>query len=267
MPGNSLGAEFERAAPLLSAAAAELAPFTARLAGVHTFGHREDATVWLDSAPFGTLPGLAWSVLAARTVRQAGELPDEALLERFFADWAVWDWRRPVELVPGVPEFAAWGSGTGPLTVLTATHPVRSCTEQVGVGLLDLLAEELYRGWELLTAAVPGELCAEAPMHRRHAAWAVLTVRQYDGEDFADTVGRVRGRLRALLGSLAEEAPRVHAWPRPFESGPPVTRYAIGLGPVPPDRERLAELAERWTRGLVGVSVEWAEGGAVPTLS
>ncbi|WP_329576228.1 hypothetical protein OG500_03035 [Kitasatospora sp. NBC_01250] len=45
MPGNSLGAEFERAAPLLSAAAAELAPFTARLAGVHTFGHREDATV------------------------------------------------------------------------------------------------------------------------------------------------------------------------------------------------------------------------------
>ncbi|QHY97542.1 Endonuclease/Exonuclease/phosphatase family protein [Streptomyces sp. S4.7] len=38
--------DFERAAPLI----AEAVPFTARLGGVHTFGHREDATLWLDPA-------------------------------------------------------------------------------------------------------------------------------------------------------------------------------------------------------------------------
>ncbi|WP_443052101.1 RNA repair domain-containing protein [Streptomyces sp. NBC_00250] len=43
-------AEFARALPLVAAALAETPPFTARLAGVHWFGHREDATVWLDPA-------------------------------------------------------------------------------------------------------------------------------------------------------------------------------------------------------------------------
>lgn len=52
--------EFDRAAPLLAAAAAETAPFAARLAGVHTFGHREDATLWLDPAADGDA---AWAEL------------------------------------------------------------------------------------------------------------------------------------------------------------------------------------------------------------
>ncbi|MFE7585878.1 RNA repair domain-containing protein [Streptomyces gardneri] len=43
-------AEFATALPLVAAALAETPPFTARLAGVHWFGHREDATVWLDPA-------------------------------------------------------------------------------------------------------------------------------------------------------------------------------------------------------------------------
>lgn len=43
-------AEFARALPLVAAALAETPPFTARLAGVHWFGHRQDATVWLDPA-------------------------------------------------------------------------------------------------------------------------------------------------------------------------------------------------------------------------
>ncbi|MGF1429097.1 poly(A) polymerase [Kitasatospora sp. LaBMicrA B282] len=218
----------------------------------------------LDTAPFGGLPGLAWSVLAARTVQQAGDLPAAELLERFFADWAAWDWQQPIALLPDGPTGPATPAPV--VTVLTPTHPVRSCTEQVGAGFQELLAEELYRGWELLAAGSAAELCAAPPMHRRHAAWAVLTIGQ-QSEDFAETLGRVRGRLRALLGVLAEEVPQVHAWPHPFESGPPRTRYAIGLGPTPPDRTRLAELADRWTRGLPGVAVEWAEGGAVPTLA
>lgn len=43
--------DFDRAADLLAEATAEIRPFAARLDGVHTFGHRDDATVWLNPAP------------------------------------------------------------------------------------------------------------------------------------------------------------------------------------------------------------------------
>lgn len=50
----------------------------------------------LDSAPCGGLPGLAWSVLAARTAHESGDLPPLPLLRHFFATWATWDWDRAV---------------------------------------------------------------------------------------------------------------------------------------------------------------------------
>ena len=70
----------------------------------------------LDSAPFGGLPGLAWTVLAARTVREAGELPPGDLLRHFFGSWAAWDWREPVGLCAG-------GTGDGP----PGEGPARRC--------------------------------------------------------------------------------------------------------------------------------------------
>ncbi|WP_327412254.1 poly(A) polymerase [Streptomyces sp. NBC_01233] len=221
----------------------------------------------LDAAPFGGLPGLAWAVLAARTVQEAGALAPDALLREFFGRWAAWDWREPVGLSPSA---AATAGGPDPVTVLTPSEPVRSCTAQVGPGLRDLLVQELYRAWELLEAGPDGAgraVVTPPPLHRRHAAWAVVTVRTSDGE-FEEVLGRVRGRLRALLGALEEAGVTdAHAWPRPFESGAGLARYAIGLGSAPPDAAALAALGGPWRAGLPGVEVTRAACGEVPDLT
>ncbi|MEU9414866.1 poly(A) polymerase [Streptomyces sp. NPDC048272] len=240
----------------------------------------------VDSAPFGGLPGLAWSVLAARTVREASDLAPAALLREFFGTWAAWDWREPVSLGPtgsaaerpaGPERGSGFPSGSGhgpdgddrdPVTVLTPSEPVRSCTTQVGPGMRDLLVRELYAAWEALESGADGPLAAAGPPpHRRHAAWAVVTVRGEAGE-FEDRLGRMRGRLRSLLGALEEGGVGdAHAWPRPFESNGTLTRWAIGLGSNPPAAADLSSLVARWTAGLPGVTVEWVEGGAVPALA
>ncbi|MFF2401885.1 RNA repair domain-containing protein [Streptomyces goshikiensis] len=226
----------------------------------------------LDSAPFGGLPGIAWAVLAARTVREAAALSPDALspdglspdglspdglLREFFGAWAAWDWRDPVALHDPPPAPGAEGA----VTVLTPSEPVRSCTAQVGPGLRDLLGRELYEAWESPQAGPPSP-------HRRHAAWAVVTVRGATPQEFEEALGRTRGRLRALLGALEEGGvAEAHAWPRPFERGDTVARYAIGLGAEPPDAARLAALCAPWATALVGVEVARADCGEVPDLS
>ncbi|MFE3639975.1 poly(A) polymerase [Streptomyces sp. NPDC059169] len=243
------------------------------LAGAHREGFvrlAREVKAWaksrgLDAAPFGGLPGLAWSLLAARTVRDAGDVPPEELLRQFFATWAAWDWRVPVggEAPTGLP-----------VTVMTPTAPVRPCSDQVGADGRELLTRELLRAWEVLDTAagsaahLRSELLAPPPLHRRHAAWAVLTVRSSPGEEFELVLGRVRGRVRALLTALEEAGVTdVQAWPRPFVSGPGSARYAIGLGTAPPDGAGLGRIAERWLKGLPGVTLTRAECGEVPTLS
>ncbi|MDQ1008986.1 poly(A) polymerase [Streptomyces sp. V4I23] len=216
----------------------------------------------LDSAPFGGLPGLAWSLLAARTVREAGDLPPAELLRHFFATWAAWDWREPV-VAPGAgaPDLPAGAPSAGapdlPVVITTPSEPVRPCSDQVTPGMRDLLTQELFRAWEVLEKG-PAGLLSTPPLHRRHAAWAVVTVPPGPAE------GRVRGRMRALLTELSEVSPEVHAWPRPFGWDP--VRLAIGLGATPPDRDVLERIADRWLRGLTGVTLTRAEGGDVPTL-
>jgi hypothetical protein len=207
----------------------------------------------LDSAPFGGLPGLAWSVLAARTASEAGDLPSTDLLRHFFATWAAWDWRDPVGLVAAPPRTGA------PVTIMTPTAPVRSCTEQVGPGFRDLLTAELYRAWEIVESGADG-LLSPPDAHRAHAAWALVTVPH-------DLVGPVRGRVRALLAGLeAAGTPDVHAWPRPVQRGPDAVRFAIGLGRRPVSAAELDDVVASWRSGLRGVDVVRVGNGDVPTL-
>ncbi|MFC8825208.1 poly(A) polymerase [Streptomyces sp. NPDC057137] len=264
----------DRRADLGEAAAVALSAVSDAAAVRDAVGDRHDAfarlarevRTWagargLDSAPFGGLPGLAWAVLAARTTREAGSLVGDDLLGHFFGTWAAWDWRVPVGLTTGPPSRGV----TAPLAVLTPTAPIRSCTEQVGPGHRDLLVQELYRAWELLEAGgARTALSAPPPLHRRHAAWAVVTV----DTRRPDTLGRFRGRVRALLTALEAAGVRdAHAWPRPYATDGGALRYAIGLGADPPDAAALAGIVGPWGRGLRDVDVAWARGGDVPTLS
>ncbi|MGP3956267.1 poly(A) polymerase [Nonomuraea sp. 3N208] len=217
----------------------------------------------LDSAPFGGLPGLAWTVLAALTVRQSADLPADRLLGQFFSTWAAWNWRDPVTLTPTVIS-----EDPAPMTVMTPSDPMRNCARQVSAGGLDLLTQELYRAWELIENGRSQELLAPPPLHRRHTAWAVLTVHSDRTEEFDAVLGRVRGRMLELLSALEEAGvPDVQAWPRPFETGPASARYAIGLGSTPLEAAQLAEITGRWGRGLSEITIERADGGAVPSLA
>ncbi|MCC9307173.1 RNA repair domain-containing protein [Kitasatospora sp. RB6PN24] len=262
-------AELGETAALALSAVSDAAAVRAAVGGRHPAFTRlaREVKAWarargLVGAPFGGLPGLAWAVLAARTVLGHPELDGALLLGAFFGDWAAWDWQRPVRLGAGD------GGSHPPGTVLTPSEPVRSCTGQLLPGSLELLSQELYRAWELTEAGGDPwpELLAGPPLHRRHAGWATVSLRAPDPEAFQGLLGRTRGRLPALLAALSEDCPDLHAWPRPFEAGPTSARYAIGLGQHPPDPARLAELTDPWTTGLPGVTVEWQPGGDVPTL-
>ncbi|MFE1404971.1 poly(A) polymerase [Streptomyces sp. NPDC058770] len=264
---TELGEAAARALSAVSDADAVLAaaaPHRAAFAGL-----AREVKAWarargLDSAPCGGLPGLAWSVLVARTAHESGDLPPLPLLRHFFATWAVRDWGHPV----GIGEIEeSPGPVQLPLTVLTPTAPVRSCTTQVSAAGRDLVTEELFRAWEILesvpdTAPVPRSLLrARPPLPLRHAAWALVSVRR--GED----EGRFRGRILALLAALAEAgAPDAHAWPRPYETGASHVRYAIGLGRTPPDAARLAEIGGELLRRLPEARLTRAEGGDAPEV-
>lgn len=196
----------------------------------------------LDSAPCGGLPGLAWAVLAARTAHEAGALPPLALLRHFFATWAVWDW----------DEAVGGGPAEGPVTVLTPTAPVRSCTSQVSAAGRDLLAAELYRAWEIAESTEDPRplLCAPPSLPDLHPSWALASVPTDGPEE-----GRLRGRLLALVAALADAgAPDCRVWPRPLTAGGR-TGYAIGLGTTPPPARRLAEIGAEVLRGIRDASV------------
>nr|WSW67373.1 RNA repair domain-containing protein [Streptomyces sp. NBC_00995] len=199
----------------------------------------------LDAAPCGGLPGLAWAVLAARTAHEAGDLPPLALLRHFFATWAAWDWDEPV----------GPGPSRGPVTVLTPTAPVRSCTAQVSLAGRDLLAAELYRAWEIVEAATDGSdpcplLCAPPELADLHPSWALASVPPGGPDE-----GRLRGRLLALSAALAEAgAADCRVWPRPVTADGR-TGYAIGLGATPPPAHRLAEIGAEVLRGIGDASL------------
>lgn len=190
----------------------------------------------LHARPFGSLPSVGWAVLVARSLADAPPTPDTPLSHlqaRFFETWAEWDPTQPVALVPGwTPDRPR------PMQVATPSAPVRACSDTVLASMAALISQELLRAWELSVDGAPlAELLAPPPLHRRHAAWARITVRD------PRQLGRARGRLQALLDPL--DAPGVHPWPWGW-SDTGHAHFAVGLGPTPIDADALRQIAAPW---------------------
>ena len=215
----------------------------------------------LDARPMGGLPGLAWHLLVAETLVALGEGAPEAhgdaLVLAFFERQAERDWDLPVSL------GSAWTGQAGlPVQICTPSAPLRPCSDGLTRDLRVLLEAELLRAWGLCAEGAGLDLLlAPPPLHRRHAAWALVEVGR------PELVGRVRGRLRALL-TLLEDAgvTGVHAWPHPLP-GAELPTFAIGLGRSPPNREALAEIVAPWRRRLAelggGAQVRWEHASVV----
>lgn len=223
----------------------------------------------LDSAPFGTLPAFAWTLLAARTaiaVPQVADdtaLEDRALLLAFFEQWSEWDWCDKVTL-DGVPADAAPSA----ITILTPSPPVRSMTAQVSAASRDLIVEELVRGWEITGTASPGadfvpDLCAAPNLDASHKSWLFVRVRRRRSESFDLTIGRMRGRMRALATDLeGAGATDARLWPRPVLTEPDAVAYAVGIGRTPPRAREIEAIAAAWAATLPGVTIERLQNAA-----
>ena len=143
-------------------------------------------------------------------------------------------------------------------------HRSARCTDQVERGLAaTCCTQELYRAWEMLESRTRPwpELLAPPPLHRRHAAWAV----RHRAGRRADE-GRVRGPDAGAAHRPGGGRCDRTRTPGPARSTTDPVRYAIGLGATPPDGARLAEIADRWLRGLPGTTLTRAGNGDVPTL-
>ena len=222
----------------------------------------------LASAPFGGLPGLGWLVLAAETVRRSSLSEPQALLKAFFAEWAVNDWRAVVSL--GGADGSTQRSSCAPMTILTPTSPVRSLSEQVDEGGLQILTDELYVAWTAVDGAPDlesalGALLSAPELHRQHAAWArvLLEPKEQGHAQTDDLLGFARGRMNALLRVLRQAGgPSIRAWPYARETSTGC-ELLIGLGRNPLSRTELYDLSRDWVAARTGVALEWLAGPAL----
>ena len=156
------------------------------------------------------------------------------------------------------------------MTILTPTSPVRSLSEQVDEGGLQILTDELYVAWTAVDGAPDlesalGALLSAPELHRQHAAWArvLLEPKEQGHAQTDDLLGFARGRMNALLRVLRQAGgPSIRAWPYARETSTGC-ELLIGLGRNPLSRTELYDLSRDWVTARTGVALEWLAGPAL----
>jgi hypothetical protein len=101
------------------------------------------------------------------------------------------------------------------------------------------------------------ELCAAPNLAASHKSWLLVRVRRRRSESFDLTIGRVRGRMRALATELeGAGAADARLWPRQVLTEPDAVAYAVGLGRTPPGARETESIVAAWAATLPGVTIE-----------
>lgn len=234
-PASLLAVSAALDADALLARATEVAApetFRALLRSVKTWAKARG----LVSNAFGFLGGFSWTVLAtwvcARDEGAAGRSA-EALLARFFAVFATWEWPRAVSIDPTGDAYTPTAARDR-MPILTPLPPFRNSARNVTRSTLSVLRDELARAARLLREGddrwqTPVDPLAPAA----HPSYLIIEAAGRSPAELRHVIGFVQTRAMGLLLGLERDGrSAIRPYPEPFvdlTEGRALARFVIGV--------------------------------------